>query len=531
MAQAPLSRRAVLAAAAAFGIVAEIVAPTTLWWALLDLAVGLTAVVASGSPRLTPRSRRLALVLALFWFIGTLDGAAPGFVSGVGALFVLAYRGPLLQLLLDVIPRRGRSQYVTAVTVAAWISPFLPYRVAGSLTAVLAGVVCALNLLAVSHAEAGARDAVKGAAAAAAALALVWGLGAANVGSAQLLLALTDVVVVAALIVAFAAAAGAWARGAERSLAIQLGPTRRPGLPLTAQLAKALADPALELRYRVPDVGWLNEQGREVPPPEATRRVTRASTPEGGEVVLLHGATSNGDPGLAQAAAHASALALEAARLDAEVRSRSRQVASSRRRILAVADDERRSLEQHLSDRVLSRLRRVDRLLTGHAREAQRRELWAAVEELVALGRGLYPPAIARTNLRAALREVAARLSVPVEFDFRGELDELPESHRAAVWFVCSEALTNIVRHANATRVAIHLNAAVAQTEIEVTDNGVGGASLERGLRGLADRVEALDGNFTLSSPRGGPTAVRAVLSNAASTSTPASGTDGALGA
>jgi len=513
VAQGPLSRAAVLAA---FGVVAEIVAPTTLGWALLDLSVGLTAVVASASPRLTPHSRRLALVFALFWFLGTLDGAGSGFVSDVGAFFVLAYRGPLLQLLLDVIPSRVRGTYVTALAVAAWLSPFLPYRVAGALTAVIAGAVCALNLLAIARAEAGARDAVKGAAGAAAALALVWALGAANVADAQLLLAITDVVVIAALGVAFAAAVGAWGRGAERSLAIQLGPTRRPGLPLTAQLATALADPALELRYRVPDVGWLNEQGREVPAPTATQRVTRASTPEGGEVVLVHGETANGDPGLAQAAASAAALALAAARLDAEVRSRSRQVASSRRRILAAADDERRSLEQHLSDRVLSRLHRVDRLLSGHAREAQRRELWAAVEELVALGRGLYPPALARTDLPAALREVAARLSVPVELDMRGEPDELPESHRAAVWFICSEALTNIVRHANATRVAIHLNAVMGQTEIEVTDNGVGGASLERGLRGLADRVEALGGSFTLTSPRGGPTVVRAVLPHAA---------------
>ena len=85
--------------------------------------------------------------------------------------------------------------------------------------------------------------------------------------------------------------------GAERSLAIQLGPTRRPGLPLTAQLARALADPALELRYRVPDVGWLNEQGRQVPAPEASQRLTRAPTPGGGEVVLVHGQTAIGDSG------------------------------------------------------------------------------------------------------------------------------------------------------------------------------------------------------------------------------------------
>ena len=109
---------------------------------------------------------------------------------------------------------------------------------------------------------------------------------------------------------------------------------------------------------------------------------------------------------------------------------------------------------------MLTRLRRVDRLLAGRSGEAQRRELWAAVEDLVALGRGLYPPALARTDLPAALREVAVRLSVPVELDVGGKPDEMPESHRAAVWFICSEALTNIVRHANATRVAIRLNAA-----------------------------------------------------------------------
>src|SRR5262249_26294262 len=149
------------------------------------------------------------------------------------------------------------------------------------------------------------------------------------------------------------------------------------------------------IRYDVPGVGWLNERGGTVPPPDEGRRTTRVAAPQGGEVVLLHGPAAPADDGLAYAAAAAAALSLEATRLDAEVRVRAREVEQSRGRLLDAVDAERRALEERLSERVLTRLRHVDRLLAREAYEPQRRELWAATSELVTLARGLYPPAVA----------------------------------------------------------------------------------------------------------------------------------------
>jgi hypothetical protein len=156
-------------------------------------------------------------------------------------------------------------------------------------------------------------------------------------------------------------------------------------------------------------LGWVDERGHEVAAPPESRRLTRAAAPGGGEVVLVHGQDATADSQLAQSAAAAAALSLEAARLDAEVRLHARYVDTSRRRLLTAVDDERRLLEQRLSESVLVRLRQVDRLLSGRPFEQERRELWVAVDELVALGRGLYPPSLARSDLTRALREIAAR--------------------------------------------------------------------------------------------------------------------------
>src|SRR5262249_28928270 len=106
----------------------------------------------------------------------------------------------------------------------------------------------------------------------------------------------------------------------------------------------------------------------------------------------------------------------------------------------------------------------------------------------------------------------ASRFGRPVQLEIEGNPETLPESHRAAVWFVCSESLTNVARHADAARVDVRLRVDQSGLELVIADDGPGGATLERGLRGLADRIEALGGTFLLTSPPGGPTVVRAAL-------------------
>jgi signal transduction histidine kinase len=89
---------------------------------------------------------------------------------------------------------------------------------------------------------------------------------------------------------------------------------------------------------------------------------------------------------------------------------------------------------------------------------------------------------------------------------------ELVDQLQAATWFVCSEALANVARHSGASSARVEVALRGGELRVEVRDDGRGGAALERGLRGLEDRVEALGGAFWLESPRGGPTTVGAAL-------------------
>lgn len=344
-------------------------------------------------------------------------------------------------------------------------------------------------------------------------LAAVWALAALGSVDAAALLVVNDLGVLGAGCLALSAAAGMWARRAAGALVVELGEGRHTGRPVGAQLAKVLADPGLEVLYAVPGLGWVDEQGRQREGPRDGWNVTRATAPQGGEVAIVHGDAGAGDPGLAQAAATAAALVLDVARLQAEVRARAADVRASRWRLLTVADAERRSLEARLADDVLAPLRRVERGLTSLPdATAVLGELRDAMTEVVALGRGLYPPALARANLSVELYELAHRCPATATVKLDGDLARIPERVREAAWFVSSEALTNVARHSHASHVSVHAHADHRALHIQIRDDGHGGATLSQGLRGLADRVEALGGTLTVDSPPGGPTAVRAQL-------------------
>ena len=515
MAQDPLRRRLAFAAVVATGVGCEALATQPLGWSTLDLAVGLGAAIGGLLvwPQ-APRAGAVSLVLGLVWFCGTLSGADWGLLAAAGNATLLAYRGPLLQLLLQVPDESRDRRALRALVASAWVAAVLPFSIASPVTAGLAVVVAAVLVRRAQAAPADSRGAARAAAAASVVLAAIWAVASARLTAGSVLLVVADLAVLAAVGVALAAASGFWVRGAERALVIELGPSSRPGLPLTTRIARALADPDLEIRYALPGLGWVDERGRGVPELGEQERLTRVAAPDGGEVVLVHGALATGDSRLANAAAAAAALSLDAARLEAEVRARAHEVDGSRLRLMSAADEERRDLATRLSERVLVRLRGVDRLLAhpSGARRAERDELAAAVAELVALGRGLYPPALARADLAGALRELAQRSPVQTTVEVDGDSSALPEAHRAAVWFVCSEALTNVARHSSASSAEVRLRVAGDGLGLEVEDDGRGGAAPARGLLGLADRIEALGGRLSLSSPAGGPTVLRVDL-------------------
>lgn len=201
------------------------------------------------------------------------------------------------------------------------------------------------------------------------------------------------------------------------------------------------------------------------------------------------------------------------------------ELRGSRARIVEAADDARRRLERDLHDGAqarLANLRLLLRLTRGQLDgtspaapllDEAIEELAQTTHELREFARGIHPAVLSDGGLSPALEALAARSRVPVTF---GELPaaRLPERVEVTVYFVVAEALTNVARYAEAERVDVKVIAADAQVEIEVRDDGRGGAdaALGSGLRGLADRVGALDGSFEVISPPGAGTTVRATI-------------------
>ena len=145
-------------------------------------------------------------------------------------------------------------------------------------------------------------------------------------------------------------------------------------------------------------------------------------------------------------------------------------------------------------------------------REA-RESLLEALEELRELGRGIHPPVLSERGLAEALGELAYRSRIPVALDV--DLPRrLPEAVEAAAYYVAAEALANVARHAGATRVELTAARRSGRLVLEVRDDGRGGASARggSGLRGLADRVEALNGTLRVESPPGAGTRLIAEL-------------------
>jgi signal transduction histidine kinase len=194
-------------------------------------------------------------------------------------------------------------------------------------------------------------------------------------------------------------------------------------------------------------------------------------------------------------------------------------------RLVAAADRERRRLERDLHDGVQQRLVSLSvrlrllasRLTPGSEAEQllaeARNELAASLRELRDLARGIHPAVLSDHGLPAALDSLTARAPLPVELSI--ELNgRPPEPVELAAYYLVSEALTNILKHSDATTAGVSVARRDAQLVVEVADDGAGGADrvTGSGLRGLTDRIEALGGRLEVSSPPGAGTALRAEI-------------------
>ena len=217
----------------------------------------------------------------------------------------------------------------------------------------------------------------------------------------------------------------------------------------------------------------------------------------------------------------------EVHRLNAELRIRLDELAASRARIVTAGDVARRRLERNLHDGAQQRLVSLALSLrlalatldtdpaTARATLDQARdELALALDELRELARGLHPAVLTDRGLRAAVEMLAGRAPFPVEIA-EVPAGRLPETVEAAAYYLIAEALTNVAKYARASAARVRIVAASdASVLVEVSDDGVGGADPAggSGLRGLADRVEALGGSLEVASPAGAGTSLRATI-------------------
>jgi signal transduction histidine kinase len=444
-------------------------------------------------------------VAGLTWFFGTFAGWA-----------VYLHRGPLAHLLISFPAGRLRSRVEYAAVAGAYACAAL-YPVARNDYATLAFAVGLVVVCSRRYAVAGGteRRARVPALAGAAAFGLVLGTGAlirlAGAGADDGVLWAYDVVVLIVAVGLFADLMwGRWTQAALTGLVVDLGDVAAAG-SLRDKLSRALGDPSLAVGY------WLEEEHRYVD--EAGRPVELAREDRGRTVTaidddgtpvaaLIHDAAVLDDPGLVAAVASATRLAVSNVRLQAEVRARVADVEASRRRIVEAGDAQRRRLECELREGAQRRLARVAELLEacGPRLGDVRQDLDGARSDLAELARGIHPAVLTDGGLAVALTELVARCGIPVEVS--GPMERLPEAVEAAAYFVCSEGLANVAKHAQATRAEIVLAVESGRLVLRISDDGGGGADPARGsgLRGLADRVEALGGRLRAESPLGAGT-------------------------
>jgi signal transduction histidine kinase len=501
--------------------------------AVADLVVGLL-FVGCGLVVWMRRERLTGALLAtagFTWFLGTFAASGDSGYADFGALFLTLHRGPLVHALLSYPSGRLERPTERAAVAVAYVVSAMP-DVGGTPEA---GIVVAVIVLGVGAERFGkatgpmrrARATAALAIGAFAAVLLVSALARTADSSAALdraVLWAYDIVLAGVAVgLTLDLMLGRWVRATVTGLVVDLGEASGAGA-LRDRLADALGDRSLVLGYRLDSGVYVDERGRELELPEEAgdRRVTTVT--DGGEPVaaLVHDAAVLASPDLVASVAAAARIAVANARLQAEVLRQVDELEASRRRIVEAGDTERRGLERELRDGAEQRLVAVEKLLdeAGHQAEgdfaATLAETHAKLEqtrsELREFARGIHPRVLADRGLCAALAELAERSATPVELHVSAARHAA--ALEAAAYFVCSEALANVGKYAEASRVVVDINERDGLLVVAVSDDGKGGASLEKGsgLRGLADRVEALRGRLTVTSPPGKGTRLVAEL-------------------
>ena len=306
------------------------------------------------------------------------------------------------------------------------------------------------------------------------------------------------------------------------------------GLPsrgMRAALSDVLHDPSLQLALWLPDRQvFVDENGRDIEAPsEGSGRAVTTLRSEGNVVaVLTHDPSLADHPALISAVAAAAGIALDNERLHQQAQAHLVEARASRTRLVATADAERRRVERNLHDGAQQRMLNLMLALrlakvrlggeaydeTADALEEATEQLTLALSELRDLARGIHPAILSESGLGPALRALAQRCSVHVRITDTLNGQRFGTGVEETAYFVVSEALANVAKHACVSEAAVGIRRTGQALLVDVTDDGIGGATLQQGegLRGLQDRVEAYSGHLTVDSPAGHGTHIRAEL-------------------
>lgn len=290
---------------------------------------------------------------------------------------------------------------------------------------------------------------------------------------------------------------------------------------LEERIAEALGDPTARLVFNVDGYEELiDPRGREASVEHDKSKVTIRGN-DGSELAAIF-YDSAVDDSLASAVSAAATLAVRNESLRAALRRQLLEVEQSRGRIAEAALEERRRIERDLHDGAQQGLLALGANLSSIRGKANGEvaelldealaDLSLTVENLRDLVRGVHPPILSDHGLAAAIESLAERSSIPIHAEVSGERFRPPAE--AAAYFLVSEALTNAVRHAEATSVTVRAFRNADWLVIEISDDGRGGADSGHGtgLQGLVDRFEALGGELTVVSPSGEGTTLTARL-------------------
>lgn len=490
------------------------------------VCIGCGVLIAVRQPR--SRTGILLVVAGLTWFIGNFSGVPVGWIAALAAQLTLTHRAVLMHVALTVPSGRITGFSFGVILLAYLVSSIPATTEILAVTIALNGLVAAAAARSYLTSPPPLRTARLVGLTATVLLGSVFTMAslvhaAVPSGEADRLVLFINQATIVFVVAGLTLATLLPRLRVGQMIDLLVAASRSRSGFVRHALARAIGDPSLEVAYWHPASNrYLDATGETVPVPHDTdaRAVLRVDLDDRPAAVLVHDPAALEISALADAVSAATALASANARLRNDVLDQLAEVRASRRRLLLAADAARARLRHRLGSGPLKRsedlstsLERIqaasaERGTTAVTQQVSRARstLAKAREELDALAQGLHPAAVAVEGLEGALRALADRSPVPVNVTYTA--GDVPEPVALGIYYACTEAITNAAKHADPSVVGLKVWEDASHVCALISDDGQGGAdpSSGSGLRGIQDRIEALDGTVLLTSEAGAGT-------------------------